>query len=172
MSEVGVALPAVAFACVLVFFHATEVALTAIFHPSILDWSSLLLTPPYCIAMLCAWIEYAIEAHFFPQFKTEPRVFYTGLALVVFGEFWRKGAMLQAGVAFTHAIQTRKRSNHNLVSTGFYRYIRHPGYFGWFVWANATQIMLANPISLVLFLVATWRFFQWRIPYEESQLIK
>eukprot|EP00301_Raphidiophrys_heterophryoidea_P027808 c9832_g1_i1.p1 GENE.c9832_g1_i1~~c9832_g1_i1.p1 ORF type:complete len:159 (+),score=11.44 c9832_g1_i1:50-478(+) len=42
MSEVGVALPAVAFACVLVFFHATEVALTAIFHPSILDWSFLL----------------------------------------------------------------------------------------------------------------------------------
>eukprot|EP00299_Pterocystis_sp_00344_P015315 c7640_g1_i6.p2 GENE.c7640_g1_i6~~c7640_g1_i6.p2 ORF type:complete len:103 (-),score=10.52 c7640_g1_i6:15-323(-) len=78
--------------------------------------------------------------------------------------------MIQAGIAFTHDIKYHRRAGHNLVSTGFYKYVRHPGYFGWFVWANSTQIMLANPISLLLFLMVSWYFFFDRIPYEERQL--
>lgn len=31
------------------------------------------------------------------------------------------------------------------------RYIRHPGYLGWFVWAVAGQLLLANPITTVAF---------------------
>lgn len=31
------------------------------------------------------------------------------------------------------------------------RYIRHPGYLGWFVWAIAGQLLLANPLCAVAF---------------------
>ncbi len=33
------------------------------------------------------------------------------------------------------------------------RYIRHPGYLGWLVWAVGTQILLANPICTIAFAV-------------------
>ncbi len=74
------------------------------------------------------------------------------------------------------------------------RYIRHPGYLGWYVWAVGTQVLLVNPICIVLFSVLVsrpltcsaltplavratlffhtqaWRFFNMRIRYEEWHL--
>jgi uncharacterized membrane protein len=32
-----------------------------------------------------------------------------------------------------------------------YRYVRHPGYLGWFIWAVGTQVLLANPVCTLLF---------------------
>ena len=58
---------------------------------------------------------------------------------------------IQAGKAFTHLIKTERRPGHELVTTGVYRVLRHPGYFGWFVWACGTQILLCNVICTVLF---------------------
>eukprot|EP00298_Acanthocystis_sp_HF-20_P011762 c19561_g1_i1.p1 GENE.c19561_g1_i1~~c19561_g1_i1.p1 ORF type:complete len:168 (+),score=26.80 c19561_g1_i1:37-540(+) len=143
-----------------------------LYHRSTIGWDSLLITPQYCGAMALAWTELLIEGFLFPEMKIIPEIFYTGLALVLFGEFWRKGAMIQAGMAFTYDIKTSRRDGHNLVKTGFYKYVRHPGYFGWFIWSISTQIMLANPISVVVFSIASWYFFYMRIPYEELQLIR
>nr|DAD27531.1 TPA_asm: hypothetical protein HUJ06_028999 [Nelumbo nucifera] len=47
------------------------------------------------------------------------------------------------------------------------RFIRHPGYCGFFIWATGSQIMLCNPLCIVAFALVTWRFFSTRIPYEE-----
>jgi len=79
--------------------------------------------------------------------------------------------MVTAGMAFTHYIQERRRSGHNLVKHGIYAYIRHPGYLGWFIWAPATQLILMNPICVVAFTIVAWYFFYDRIPYEEETLI-
>ena len=32
-----------------------------------------------------------------------------------------------------------------------FRYCRHPGYFGWFVWVLGTQLVLVNPVCTVAF---------------------
>lgn len=56
-----------------------------------------------------------------------------------------------------------------LVKTGLYSLVRHPSYTGFFVWAVGTQILLANPVSTVVFVGVLWRFFQQRIQ-SESQL--
>lgn len=37
------------------------------------------------------------------------------------------------------------------------RYIRHPGYLGWLVWAVGTQVMLVNPLCTLLFAVVVSR---------------
>ena len=54
---------------------------------------------------------------------------------------------------------------------GIYTYLRHPAYFGFFWWSVGTQLLLANPISLVAYAGATFYFFYDRIPYEEELLI-
>nr|CAB3485668.1 unnamed protein product [Digitaria exilis] len=49
-----------------------------------------------------------------------------------------------------------------------YRFMRHPGYFGFLLWAVGTQVMLCNPVSTVAFTYVLWRFFSKRIHrYEE-----
>ena len=48
---------------------------------------------------------------------------------------------------------------------------RHPSYFGWTLWAVGTQVMLSNPMSVVLFCLASYMFFSERIPIEEELLV-
>jgi len=49
---------------------------------------------------------------------------------------------------------------------------RHPSYFGFFWFSVGMQLLLCNPVSLVLYFYASWKFFSDRIPYEEVQLTK
>ncbi|CAF4396864.1 unnamed protein product, partial [Adineta steineri] len=66
----------------------------------------------------------------------------------------------------------KPNKEHRLITHGIYNYYRHPSYVGWFWWACGTQILLANPISFLLYLIATWLFFSERIAYEEGTLIR
>jgi protein-S-isoprenylcysteine O-methyltransferase len=50
------------------------------------------------------------------------------------------------------------------------RYIRHPAYLGWYVWTIGTQIMVLNPICLILFIVVAFFFFKDRIECEDNAL--
>lgn len=52
------------------------------------------------------------------------------------------------------------------------RFIRHPGYAGWFLWAVGTQVMLANPVCTVAFTCVVWSFFKSRITAEEWYLVR
>jgi protein-S-isoprenylcysteine O-methyltransferase len=75
-----------------------------------------------------------------------------------------------AGHNFTHLIQTSRRANHELVTWGPYRWVRHPGYAGWLIWAVGTQLLLCNPLCLVGFAAAAIRFFRSRAQYEDQLL--
>lgn len=73
---------------------------------------------------------------------------------------------------FTHQIAETKVNSHKLVTNGVYSICRHPSYAGFFYWALGTQILLMNPISIVLYVVLLRQFFTKRIRYEEMLLIK
>ena len=90
---------------------------------------------------------------------------------MVLGDGLRKLAMVQNAVGFTHKIATVRKEEHKLVSSGVYRLFRHPGYLGWFIWAVSTQVMLANPLSIMIYVCVLWRFFSERIAYEEGTLL-
>ena len=60
---------------------------------------------------------------------------------------------------FSHIIVEHQPKDHKLVTHGVYSVLRHPSYVGWFYFAIGTQIVLANPISFVAYVVATWKFF-------------
>jgi protein-S-isoprenylcysteine O-methyltransferase len=98
--------------------------------------------------------------------------FMVGLFLVILGQTTRSLAMIHAGKSFNHQVQSVKASNHVLITTGIYRYLRHPSYFGFFYWAIGSQIMLGNWVCLALYLVVVWRFFSKRIEREEKYLLK
>ncbi|KAG2447198.1 hypothetical protein HYH02_007940 [Chlamydomonas schloesseri] len=121
-----------------------------------------------------AIIEYSVEAWLLPGIKVGSGgmgyVSWLGLALVLLGEGIRKVGMLTAQSNFTHNIRVRRDERHRLVTHGIYRYIRHPGYLGWYIWCVGTQILLCNPFSIVAFAIVTWRFFRERIEYEEYYL--
>ena len=99
--------------------------------------------------------------------ETIERVYKIGVATCDVGEFIRKWAEIHAKHNFTHVIQTEKRETHRLVTEGPYKIFRHPGYFGWFLWAPGTQLVLGNPVSFAVFVAVSWRFFHKRIPVEE-----
>jgi protein-S-isoprenylcysteine O-methyltransferase len=40
------------------------------------------------------------------------------------------------------------------------------------LWAIGTQIVLLNPVSFVLYICATFKFFNERIPEEEMNLVE
>ncbi|XP_059291098.1 protein-S-isoprenylcysteine O-methyltransferase A-like isoform X1 [Lycium ferocissimum] len=152
----------------IIFFHVSEYILALVIHgKSNVSLKSLLISKHYLLAMICSLIEYLIEIYFFPGLKEYWWISNLGLALVVLGEIIRKLAIVTAGRAFTHLIKVYHEEDHQLVTDGIYRFVRHPGYCGFFIWSVGTQIMLCNPISTVGFAVVVWKFFSSRIPYEE-----
>lgn len=155
------------------FFHMSEYVVTSIFNSHTLSIDSFLLnhSPEYCVAAVASWVEFWIEYYFFSQFKCIHVVCVLGAVLVAGGEILRKLAMFTAGSNFTHTVQFRKRQGHQLVTQGVYSFFRHPSYVGWFYWSTGTQILLCNPICLVGYTIASWKFFEDRIHEEEVFLI-
>ncbi|KAL8052599.1 hypothetical protein ABFX02_05G015500 [Erythranthe guttata] len=150
------------------FFHCSEYILAISIHgKNRVTLKSLLVTKAYALAMICSLIEYSLEIYFFPGMKENWSISNTGLCLVFIGELVRKLAVITAGKSFTHLIKKYHEESHVLVTHGVYEYIRHPSYFGFFVWSVGTQIMLCNPFSTLAFALVVWGFFKRRIPYEE-----
>lgn len=155
----------------LAFFHGSEYILaTAIHGMSNVTLSSLLISNHYILAMILSFLEYFVEILLVPELKEHWWVSNLGLALVIVGEIIRKLAIITAGRAFTHLIRTNHEEHHKLVTHGVYKFVRHPGYSGFLIWAVGTQIMLCNPFSTIAFAYVVWRFFAQRIPYEEYHL--
>jgi protein-S-isoprenylcysteine O-methyltransferase len=80
--------------------------------------------------------------------------------------------MVTCGESFNHYIQRDRKENHILITHGIYQIFRHPSYVGFYYWAVGTQLVLNNPISTILYAIAAWTFFRYRIAYEEETLRK
>ena len=159
-----------AFIAALAFYHVSEFTIAAAYNRDTLSKSSWLFSTQYCAAMSVACAEYWVERAFAPGLKGNRAVRLTGLGMVLAGDGLRKAAEITARHNFTHHIMVRRRPEHRLVKHGVYKYVRHPGYLGWLVWAVGTQVLLCNPVCLVGFAWASWRFFAARVPFEESLL--
>lgn len=161
------------YVIVLSLFHFTEYFITAISNPSNLSIDSFLLNHSiaYWIAAIGSWVEFFVEIYFFPVIKSFWYITYVGIVVCIMGDVVRKLAMLTASTNFNHIVQTKKRDDHQLVTWGVYRFFRHPSYVGWFWWSIGTQIILLNPICIIVYAISSWRFFNDRIYFEELTLI-
>jgi len=155
------------------FFHLWEYVYVALFHSVELSSNSFLInhSSAFYVAWIVSWSEYWLERWLFPSMKGYFLVVFIGLVLTVGGQAIRTLAMYTAGSNFHHLVRDEKEKGHDLVTFGVYQYLRHPAYFGWFWWSVGTQVLLSNPISIVLYGFAAFKFFEGRIPEEEKALI-
>jgi protein-S-isoprenylcysteine O-methyltransferase len=166
------------FVGILSVFHFLEFWVTAEYNTPTANISSFLLTngSHYRTAHTIAFFEALITSYFFPSWQSRvnpPPVVILGIAMVVVGQAVRSFAMVQAGTNFNHLVQSKKREDHELVTTGLYGIFRHPSYFGFFWWGLGTQVVLGNCISLFGYAGVLWYFFKTRITrrFPFSQLL-
>lgn len=175
---------------ILIFFHISEFIFMGMSNPRSINGSSFLLdhSIAYWCAIIFSWIEFCVEIYFFSckffffyNFYNKYLLFIDikvrwisiiGLVLVIFGEIIRKTAIIQAAISFTHQVANTKLPHHRLVTHGVYSFVRHPAYLGWFFYSVGTQIILCNPVSLIIYTYVTWNFFAERIECEERLLIE
>ncbi|CAI5947887.1 unnamed protein product [Closterium sp. NIES-64] len=111
--------------------------------------AAFLFSREYLLAMAAALTEYALETTLFPAFKRR----LWPVAWVGGGRCCWRGKRCARQPCGTQA-----------------RWVRHPGYTGWFMWSIATQLLLVNPLCTLAFALVSWRFFAARIPYEDLYL--
>ena len=156
---------------VLTLYSIAEYFLQKHFHPESTNRNNFLITKGYLLAFTCGIIELIIESIWFPIKNTPKNPFFIiGLIMIVIGLTIRFSAILHAGTSFNHRIQYRPSRDHKLITDGIYKYIRHPSYFGFLVFACGTQIFYSNPICVVGFYIVLYRFFKNRIIEEEKAL--
>ena len=172
------AAPFCAYAILLIVFHFSEYALTAAFRPDTLSFDNFLLnhSPAYQIMVAVCWLEYwaefALVQGALPGCKAWGLVSSLGLCMCLVGLLSRALGMATASSNFSHRIEEHKRQEHTLVTHGIYAWLRHPAYFGFFWFSVGTQLLLSNPLCLLLYAGTTFHFFWDRIPYEEHLLLQ
>lgn len=147
-------------------FYSLEFINTIIFNNSQVDDDSFILEDK--------------EIHYFTIFSILEYYFinwnyinlYIGLIMILIGQFIRSLSMYTANESFNHYIQRNNSNNkHKLITNGIYLILRHPSYFGFFVWFIGLEIFLNNLISLIIGGIILWNFFKQRIEFEEKFLI-
>jgi protein-S-isoprenylcysteine O-methyltransferase len=155
----------------LCIFHFLEFWTTARYNTSLAFVSSYLLEPfangsQYQKANILALAETITTSIFLNHrwtLMTKRPVLILGLVLIIIGQIIRSFAMIGAGSNFHHVVQSHKATNHTLVTSGVFKILRHPSYFGFFWWALGAQFVLGNTICLFGHAVVMWRFFKARI---------
>ncbi|KAK6358302.1 hypothetical protein TWF730_007649 [Orbilia blumenaviensis] len=155
-------------------FHFLEFWITARYNTRRANLGSFLFTNghAYNIAHTTAIIEYLLKTHYELYPTPSTNVFLLGLLLILTGQLLRSLAMVHASTSFNHHVAYVKEVDHRLVTTGVYRWARHPSYLGFWMWGLGTQVMLGNLVCFVGYAVVLWRFFRGRIGYEERYLIR
>jgi protein-S-isoprenylcysteine O-methyltransferase Ste14 len=92
---------------------------------------------------------------------------YCGLALLVLGVVLRVGPMFVLGRRFTWPLASQEE--HRLVTTGFYRYVRHPSYLGALLGSVGWVLVFRSGFGLLLVALVVPLFFVI-IPREEALL--
>jgi protein-S-isoprenylcysteine O-methyltransferase len=118
---------------------------------------------------LSIWAAFFLNAAF-PQGRLPyPRVFYViGLILFLLGLVVRWVAIVYLGRFFT--VNVAIAEDHQLITTGPYRYLRHPSYTGTFLIFLGYGLCMLNIFSLAAVFLPVAAAFLWRMHVEEGAL--
>ena len=96
--------------------------------------------------------------------------FSIGVVLAVIGLMIRIQSMLTLKQYFTYSVSQVK--NHELVETGLYKTIRHPGYLGQLMIFAGISTSLSNWLSVLLMMIPITVGYIYRIKVEERFMIE
>jgi protein-S-isoprenylcysteine O-methyltransferase len=98
-----------------------------------------------------------------------PELLYpTGLGFFAFGLILRIFSMIYLGRFFTPNVAIV--TDHRLIDSGPYRFIRHPTYSGFLIILLGLGLACANAASLVIMFIPVTAVLLWRIQIEERAL--
>ncbi|MBX6316760.1 MAG: isoprenylcysteine carboxylmethyltransferase family protein [Isosphaeraceae bacterium] len=106
-----------------------------------------LLVPIALITVALAWLPAYTDRRDLGTLDGD-MVRYLGLALLAIGSVLRVGPMFVLGRRFTWPLATHEE--HRLVTTGFYRFIRHPSYLGALLGGIGWVLVFRSGIGLLL----------------------
>jgi len=92
--------------------------------------------------------------------------FVIGFVLIAFGLFIRIKSLLTLKQHFTYTVT--KIEKHELIETGLYKSIRHPGYLGQIIIFTGIATTLSNWLSVILMLLPVFIGYLNRISVEEK----
>jgi protein-S-isoprenylcysteine O-methyltransferase len=158
----------------LCIYHYTEFFSVLLYHFEKLSCEYFLIDQSlsWIIATFVSFIETILETYYFNKYKKIKIFFIIGLIMTIIGQIFRIGGIYTGKKNFTHKISYKKKSEHKLVTTGFFSISRHPSYFGFFIWSIGIEIMCCNPICTIAFTIILFHFFKDRILTEEQLLIQ
>jgi protein-S-isoprenylcysteine O-methyltransferase Ste14 len=96
--------------------------------------------------------------------------FALGVAVIVPGLLIRIYSMLTLGQYFTYSVA--KVADHQLVETGLYKIIRHPGYLGQLMIFIGISISLSNWLAILAMMFPVALGYCYRIKVEEKFMIE
>ena len=92
--------------------------------------------------------------------------FALGSFLILIGLIIRVNSILTLKKQFTYTVT--KMENHELIETGLYKNIRHPGYLGQLIIFLGISVCLSNWLSILLMIIPVLLGYLYRINIEEK----
>jgi len=96
--------------------------------------------------------------------------FTVGAILIIIGLIIRIYAINTLKQHFTYRVT--KIENHELIETGLYKMIRHPGYLGQLFIFIGTAVSFSNWLSILSMVVAIFLGYSYRIKIEEKFMVE
>jgi protein-S-isoprenylcysteine O-methyltransferase Ste14 len=124
----------------------------------------------WIVILACVTLAFNL-AYLFPaaSMGTAPALRFLGIAIFVAGLSIRWHAIVHLGRFFT--VNVAIATDHRLIDTGPYRFVRHPSYTGALMAFLGLALCLANWASLVVMVVPVFLVFLRRMQVEEGALL-
>jgi protein-S-isoprenylcysteine O-methyltransferase Ste14 len=111
------------------------------------------------------WLSFIIGATTIGRLHHWNTFFMIGSVVVLTGFIIRVTSILKLKQQFTYTVT--RIENHELIETGFYKIIRHPGYLGQIIIFLGTSVCLSNWLSILLMIIPVLLGYLNRINVEE-----
>jgi len=115
-------------------------------------------------------LSFSIAATKFGRIYQWDLFFVAGVLLIIIGLIIRIKAILELKQYFTYTVT--EIENHELIETGLYKNIRHPGYLGQMLIFMGTALSFSNWLSVVFMMIPVLFGYMNRIIVEERFMIK
>ena len=116
------------------------------------------------------WLSFIIAATKIGRIYHWNTFFVIGSVLAVTGLIIRLTSILQLKQQFTYTVT--RIENHELIETGLYKIIRHPGYLGQLIIFLGISTCLSNWLSILLMIIPVFLGYLNRMNIEEKFMVE